>query len=551
VAARTPLFRIVERSLRLARRAEVAGLSPAGLSELVERAGDRPRMSRRRFLGTSAAAATGLALGCRSTPRPGGSAPSGEVVIVGAGIAGLTAGYRLRQAGVRVRVLEAQERVGGRMWSLRDRFPEGQVVELGGELIDSGHTRIAALCDELGIALDDLAEDDPALARDVWYFGGRRRSDAEVVAAFRPFARRIEADLATLGGAGADASVTYRTPNRGERLDRTPLAEWLAAVDAESWAHELLTIAYTTEYGLEPGDQSALNLLLQISPEPDPFRVFGDSDERYHVKGGNDRITTALADRLADAIETGVRLEAVRERADGGFRCTVRRGGWSSRVDADHLVLAIPFTLLRQVRLDVELPAVKRRAIDELGYGTNAKLMIGFSDRVWRAAHGSNGSLFTDLPLQTTWETSRHQPGRAGVLTNFTGGRHGLAIGVGTAAEQAAAAVADLEVVFPGAAAAHAGQTQVRFNWPSFPFTLGSYASYRPGQWTTICGAEGERVRRLHFAGEHCSLAAQGFMEGGCETGEAAAAAVLADLRAASAAATALVEERRRRAVGE
>lgn len=558
MAARTPLFRIVERSLRLARRAEAAGLSAADLSEVVERAAERPRMSRRRFLGASAAAATGLALGCRSAAPPGGSSAGHEVVIVGAGIAGLTAGYRLRQAGVRVRILEAQERVGGRIWSLRDRFPDGQVVELGGELIDSGHTRVAALCDELEIALDDLAEDDPALARDVWYFGGRRRSDAEVVAAFRPFARQIEADLATLGGGAGDAAdaadwdgaVTYRRPNGAERLDRTPLAEWLAAVPAEGWARDLLAVAYTTEYGLEPADQSALNLLLLISPESEPFEIFGDSDERYHVQGGNDRITTALADRLTDAIETGVRLEAVRERSDGGFRCSVRRGGWSSRVDADHLLLAIPFTLLRQVRLDVDLPPAKRRAIAELGYGTNAKLMIGFSERVWRTAHGSTGGLFTDLPLQTTWETSRRQPGRSGVLTNFTGGRHGLALGVGTAAEQAAAAVADLETVFPGAAAAHAGQTRVRFHWPSFPYTLGSYAAYRPGQWTTICGAEGERVRRLHFAGEHSSLTAQGFMEGGCETGEAAAAAILADLRVAKAGAAALAAERRRRAVG-
>jgi monoamine oxidase len=71
---------------------------------------------------------------------------------------------------------------------------------------------------------------------------------------------------------------------------------------------------------------------------------------------------------------------------------------------------------------------------------------------------------------------------------------------------------------------------ETRFHWPSHPWTRGSYASYLVGQWSTICGAEGERVRRLHFAGEHCSLEAQGFMEGGCETGEVAAREILADL---------------------
>jgi len=162
--------------------------------------------------------------------------------------------------------------------------------------------------------------------------------------------------------------------------------------------------------------------------------------------------------------------------------------------------------------------------------------MAGFGERVWRVRHKSNGSLMADLPFQTTWETSRRQQGRSGVLTNFVGGRHGLELGTGTAAEQAAALVRDLETVWPGLAAARAGQKEVRFHWPSHPWTRGSYASYRVGQWTAFAGAEGEAVGRLFFAGEHCSLAAQGFMEGGCETGEAAAAAVLEALGQAKAA---------------
>jgi monoamine oxidase len=520
---RTPLFREVVRTLRLARHSLHTGIGP---DELVEIGRERA-ISRRRFVGVSAAATAGLLLGgCAPAlrgPRPGEE----PVLIVGAGIAGLTAGHRLRQAGVPVRIMEAQERVGGRMYSLRDFFADGQVAELGGELIDTGHVRIRALACELGIELDDLAADDPALARDVWFFDGRRYTDAELVAAFRPVAARIEADLAALGG---DGDVTYRQPNGGEALDRTTVAEWLDRAGVTGWMRELLDVAYTTEYGLETDRQSALNFLLMIDPEPEPFRVFGDSDERFHVRGGNDRIPHALAAGLSDAIETGSVLEAVRARGDGGFVASFRRGGSSFEVGAQHLVLAIPFTLLREVRLDVPLPEPKRRAIRELGYGTNAKLMVGFSERVWRTRHGSNGSVLTDLPFQLTWETSRLQPGRAGILTNFTGGEHGVEIGRGTPAEQAAVLVRGLERVFPGAAAARAGMREARFHWPSHPWTRGSYASYLPGQWTAFRGAEGESVGRLYFAGEHCSLEAQGFMEGGCETGEAAAREVLASL---------------------
>jgi monoamine oxidase len=487
---------------------------------------------RRAFLQASSAAAVGVALeGCaarRTTPQPLSVDP---VVVVGAGIAGLTAAWRLHHAGVPVRVLEAQNRVGGRMHSLRGHFADGQVVELGGELIDTGHVRLQSLCRELGLALDDLADETAGLARDTWFFGGQPRSEADVIEAFLPIAARIEADLAALG----EGDVTYRTPGGAEALDRMPLSAWFDRAGASGWIRGLLEVAYATEYGLEIDDQSALNLLMMIDAKPEPFKVFGESDERFRVRGGNDSVTSALARGLGARIETDTILEAVGQGADGRLALTVRRGASSHVVPAAYVVLALPFTLLRGVRIDVELPPAKRKAIAELGYGTNAKLMVGFSERVWRTRHRTNGSLMSDLAFQTTWETSRHQAGRAGVLTNFTGAGHGVDLGRGSAASQAEALVRDLEAVWPGIAAARAGQKEVRFHWPSHPWTRGSYASYRVGQWTSICGAEAEPVGRLHFAGEHCSLEAQGFMEGGCETGEAAAAAILRQMTDARA----------------
>jgi monoamine oxidase len=519
---RTPLFRALRRSMRLAQGARAAGHSP---EEALQRWREAA-VSRRAFLKASAAAAAGAALeGCAARSAHTGGAPGrpGEVVVVGAGIAGLTAAHRLDQAGIPVRIFEAQNRTGGRMLSLRGHFPDGQVVELGGELIDTGHERVRALCGELGIALDDLAQVDEGVARDTWFFGGQQRTEAEIVEAFAPIAARIEADLALLRG----ETVTYREPNGAEALDRLSIEQWLDRAGVTGWVRSLLKVAYTAEYGLEIGRQSALNLLMMIDAKPDSFRIYGESDERYHVRGGNDLVVGALARRLQDRIETNTALEAVSRRADGLLRLSLRRGGASRVVDAGHVVLALPFTLLREVRLDVEVPPVKRKAIAELGYGTNAKLMVGFADRVWRTTHRTNGSVTTDLSFQSSWETSRAQAGASGVLTNFTGGDHGVALGQGSAKDQADAFVRDLEKIFAGAAAARAGMTEVRFHWPSHPWTRGSYASYLVGQWTTIAGAEAEAVGPLRFAGEHCSLAAQGFMEGGCETGEAAAQAVL------------------------
>ncbi|HEV7587976.1 MAG TPA: FAD-dependent oxidoreductase, partial [Longimicrobium sp.] len=455
-----------------------------------------------------------------------------NVCVVGAGIAGLTAAYRLRQHGVPVRVFEAQNRVGGRMYSLRNHFADGQVAELGGELIDTGHASIQRLASELGIALDDVDAYAPGAAREVWFFGGARRSDAEVVEAFRPVAAAIQRDLATL----ADDDVTADAPNGGEALDRTPLSAWLDRTVGRGWFRDLLEVAYVTEYGLEVDRQSALNLLLMLNHERPgrEFRVLGESDERYHVRGGNDRITTALAERLDGAVETGTVLEAVSRRADGTLVCAFQRGSGRMEVAARHVILAIPFTLLRSVELDdLRLPPDKRRAIDALGYGTNAKLMVGFTGRPWEERYHTAGSTYTDLPYQITWEASRAQPGASGVLTNLTGGRRGVALKEGTPAEQAARVVAQLERIYPGIGAYRSpATTEARFHWPTFPWTLGSYAAYHPGQWTTLRGVEGrsECANTLHFAGEHCSLEAQGFMEGGCETGEAAAHAVLTAL---------------------
>lgn len=518
--ARTPLFHLLRRAARIAQASRRAD---APLDEFYARGVERRTDLRRRRLLQGAGAGLVLA-GCRGAPLPRLSSGDDEVAIVGAGIAGLTAAWRLRQAGVPARVYEAQARVGGRMLSLRDHFADGQVVELGGELIDTGHVRIRALAAELGLALDDLLDGDGDA--DSWFFDGRRIGEREIVEAFVPVAAAIERDLALLG----DDALTYHgaTPDtfaHAQSLDALSIAQWFDRSDVSSWLRKLLDVAYTTEMGLEIDEQSALNFLTFIGTDAEAFHVFGESDERFHVRGGNDLVVQGVAGRLAGAIETGHVLEAIRGEGDG-YVLAFRRDGASREVRAKQAILALPFTLLRKVRIDVELPAAKRTAIERIAYGSNAKLMIGFDRRVWRG-QGGNGASMSDLAYQTSWDTSRGQSGRAGVLTNFTGGHHGVAIGAGTPQEQAAAATADLDRVFPGLAGARAGMREARFHWPSHPWTLGSYACFRPGDWTGFHGAEGESVGGLHFAGEHCSPEHQGFMEGGCESGETAAQAVL------------------------
>ncbi|HUP93204.1 MAG TPA: FAD-dependent oxidoreductase [Solimonas sp.] len=524
--AKSTLFNALHKATRLA---QLANHLDRPIEELAGPVATAQRLaSRRDFLRVGAYAGAGLALSACVPARLGMGGNEEEVAIVGAGIAGLTAAYRLRQAGVRVRVFEAQSRIGGRMLSLRGFFPAGQVCELGGELIDSGHTHMRGLAQELGLELDDLLIDKPGIEQELWFAGGRRYTTAQVGAALQPLLRAVERDMARVG----DGDITYKTPQGLEALDRQTLGSWLRRQGLGGWALRLVETAYATEMGLDCDQQSALNFHTFVGT--DPFAILGESDERFHVRGGNDLVVQGLGKRLDDAIEPGQRLEALRQEADGGFTLSFIRDSAATEVRAQRVLLALPFSLLRQVRLDVPLSPVKRRSIGEMRYGTNAKLMIGFASRTWREKHNSNGSVYSDLPFQTSWETSRAQAGAEGILTNFVGGAHGLEIGQGTPEHQAGLAVRDLEKIFPGIAATRRGAREVRMHWPSHPYVQGSFACFTPGQWTGINGAAGEPEGRLFFAGEHTSLAAQGFMEGGCESGARAAAEILADLKAAS-----------------
>ncbi|WP_309571978.1 NAD(P)/FAD-dependent oxidoreductase [Deinococcus sp.] len=524
---RTPMLGHLLRALHLARHAEASGVSTAEALERREAA-----VSRRDVLRASGVVAGGLALAaCGQTPtatltaQAATSTSSEPVAIIGGGVAGLTVAYRLHRAGIPYRVYEASERVGGRMKTLRGHF--GKPVELGGEFIDTTHRNIRRLASELKLDLVDLAQVDVGLIPQWYDIGGRRYTEREAVDAFRPLARCIDDDLASLG---AD-TVSYHNPEAGRRLDQLSVRAYLEMIGTTGWLLDLLDVAYNIEYGLDCAEQSSLNFLYLVGNKPGQFKLFGYSDERYGIVGGNDRLPAALAAIVGANIQTGTWLEAASMRRDGRYTLTVNRGGTRSTVIAPRVVFALPFTTLRNVDLSgLPLPAVKRRAINELGYGTNSKLIAGFTSRIWRERYGSSGETFTDQFWQNTWESSRGAPGAGGCLTNYLGGHHGLAVGIGTAQAQTDAWLAGMERVFPGLNATRSSEAPVRAFWPGNPYVLASYSCYTVGQWTTISGAEPEQVGGLHWCGEHTSVDAQGYMEGGVVSGERVATELVTQL---------------------
>jgi len=486
---------------------------------------ERGHLTRRQLTWGAAQLAAGSALsacaGADSGKRPG----SERVAIVGAGIAGLHCAYRLQQSGVNVTLYEAASRVGGRMFTGRDDAYDGQVFELGGELIDSDHVTLWALAKELGITLDDRLA-DASIQQDLWFVNGAEVAESTIVDQFTAVAPAMAA-----ARAAADGDATQRA-----ELDQTPLADWLDENVPSADYPELsavLTAAYRGELGLETAEQSALNLLYLIgSDEPDPFRIFGDSDERYHARQGSDAFAMRLFDKLASGtVQLNAKLTRVSGGDQRGFTLDIVdvKAGSKSQGHFDHVVLAMPYSVLRKVALDVPLSELKRQIIDELGYGTNAKVVGQFETRVWREQQQTSGSVTSDLPLQQAWDSSIGQPGTRGILTNFLGGEGGVDLGDGDPEAYYTGLLPDLERVFPGVAAAYLADSARRMHWPSYEFSQGSYTCYKPGQWAFFMH-EGEREGNLHFCGEHTSADFQRRMEGGAETGALVAGEILNDL---------------------
>lgn len=522
--SRTPAFARLLRTLTLARDSLCSG---EDCRALVQRA-DELSTSRRRLLagiGGGALAATAPAV--LAIPRADTNL---RVAIVGAGLAGLSCADQLSRSGVHATLFEAADRVGGRCWSLRGFFP-GQVAERGGEFIDTAHKAMLGYAREFGLELEDVNKNPGEV---FYFFDGRRHGEAAVVEEFRALVERMREDLRRI----SEPTAAAFTPAE-QTLDFINLREYLETRDAGPLAFKAIEQAYIAEYGLEIEEQGCLAFLQFVHADRrskfTPFGVF--SDERYHVVGGNDLIVQGLATRVAGQIQTGRKLSELRRNASGAFELSFADGSTHS---CDAVVLTLPFSALRNVTLDasLELPPAKQRAIANLRYGSNAKMMLGFDARPWVAA-GGNGASYSDLANhQTTWETNPVRAGAArGVLTDYSGGLRGSNLDPSNVQAEALAFLTDLDRVFPGAfdaASGSGGPLRAHLeHWPSNPLTLGSYTANQPGYFTTIADTEAAPVGRLYFAGEHTSsfYEWQGFMEGAVLSGHRAAAEVLRDAR--------------------
>jgi monoamine oxidase len=510
--ARTPLMEVVQHAV-----ADIAA--------------EERESTRREFLRDAAVAGAATTAFGVLAGRARAAMPAGKVVVVGAGLAGLAAAYRLKQAGVVADLHEASTRIGGRCWTLRGFFADGQIAEHGGELIDQGHTHIRQLANELGLSLDNLLRAEANGTEQTNWFDGARYSYEEATDDIKAAWQKIHSDVS----AASYPTLFDLSTERGRELDQMSIVDWIEETfegGVDSKIGQLLDVAYNIEYGAESSEQSSLNLLYLLAYSGQgQLRIFGPSNEKYRVRDGNDQITARLAERLAGRITTGSQLVAIRVTAGGRWELTFRQGLSTKTVTADRVVLALPFAIMR-ASVDFSragFERLKEVAIREQGMGTNSKLHVQFTSRPWRAL-GFNGETFSDRGYQNTWEVSRAQGGASGILVNYTGGKVGASFGSGTPDSRAKQFLAQVEPVLPGVTKAYNNKAFVDF-WPDYEWTLGSYSYWKVGQYTKFAGMEGRRQGTCHFAGEHTSIDFQGYLNGAVETGERAAGEILGDLK--------------------
>jgi len=541
--ARTPLLRALQQLASEHAEASMRGIPVEEVRRLRLAA-----ISRRDFLKGAGAVAAGLTLSGTLAGREliAHAAATPRIAIIGGGISGLNAAMTLQDARYSSTIFEASSRVGGRMHSDTTSWANGQTSEWCGELIDTRHKTILQLAQRFGLQTVDLLQAQPSSSQDTYFFFNKYYLQKTADGDFQQVHNVLQGQLQA-----APFPTLYNSyTSTGYQLDHLSLYDWIEQYVTgghSSNMGQLLDVAYNEEYGRETKLQSSLNLvyLLGFQPQPGNFRIFGASDERYHIVGGNQQLPTAIAASLpAGSINLNWRMTTIATNSDGRYTLTFSTPSGTQSATFDRVILTIPFSVLRTLNYKkAGFDNLKQTAITQLGYGTNSKLQLQFDSRFWNGTGAwpgvSTGNIYTDAGFQNAWDVTRGQPGATGIIVDYTGGNIGASFQPNgpysnssdpLVQQYAQNFLKQLEEVWPGATAHYNGTATL--SHPGIdPNLLGSYACWLVGQYTLFSGYEKARQGKIHFAGEHCSINFQGFMEGGAQEGARAANEILADYK--------------------
>jgi monoamine oxidase len=463
-------------------------------------------ISRRKLLGQIAVgvvsgavgqwAVTDTAAAQSSNVRRSSAAYTPSCIIIGSGLSGLAAAYQLVRAGWQVTILESRDRIGGRVFSRRMPQNNSLVCEMGGEWIGEDHERMLALCRHFGIGLQDHRFLPVHLLRN------------GVVSGPKPWDDYFSASAKAGWAKFAKAYNTY-DDNDFKQLDKHDWWTWLRNRGFNEQDLLLRDLADSTDFG---------ESIRTVSAYSAASEYLGAEKSRanqmdFKIIGGNSRLAQALATRIGlKNIRLNTVVQAIHQHAG---KVWVKAG--EQRWSADACICTVPTRSLRRIHFDPPLPGAQREAADELQYARIVKTSVLYSQRFWKQ---DDFSMVSDVTSHYYFHSTQKQRGTEGILTSYSIGDKADVLASQDPQRRMRMVAQELTPLEPQAPTL--AKDVLSYAWQRDPYTQGSYAIYRPGQWFRLRPV----LRRAHgdvlFAGEHVADW-QGYMEGAVNTGEAAA----------------------------
>ena len=446
-----------------------------------------------------------------------------DVVVVGAGLAGLSAARALLDAGVDVVVLEARDRVGGRTHSVVEEG--GRVIEYGGQWVGPTQDRVLALIDELNLDMFTQYSD----GSNQQLTGGSLLQYQGAIPTGDPVqaADLMEAMVElTMRAMELDPAKPWEHP-AAALLDATTLETWISAQAYSEGAKGWLRAMSRALFPAEPGEISLLHALFYLRSGGGVEKMIGtiNSAQESRISAGSQQLSIRLAALLGDR----VRLECPVTRIDRtDDSVLVHHDGGT--ISARRVIVAIPPVLAGRIRYSPALPGVRDQLTQRSFMGSVIKVHAVYDRPFWRDA-GLSGHVTADTgAVQITFDQTH--PDRAeGMLVGFIDSHQARAASQLTEDERRAMVVADLVRLF-GEQAQHPSAYYER-SWIDEEWSRGCYVGMMtPGTWSTLGQALREPIGPIHWAGTETAVIWNGYMDGAIRSGEDAAAVILADVTA-------------------
>jgi monoamine oxidase len=444
-----------------------------------------------------------------------------DVVVVGAGLAGLVAARGLSAHGASVVVLEARDRVGGRI--LNHELGDGKVVEVGGQWIGPTQDRLAALARELGVETFPTHNE----GENVIEYRGRLRRYEGAIPRINPVVlvdvERAQRRLNRLARK-VPLDAPWEAPN-AERLDGQTAAAWLRRNLATSGGRMLLELGIEAVWAAQPEDLSLLHVLFYIHSAGNLDLLFetGGGAQQDRFLGGSQLIALRMADELAERVVPGAPVRRIEHGADD---VTLHGDGVLAR--GKRALLAIAPTLAGRIAYDPPLSGYRDQLLQRMPMGTVIKCMAVYDEPFWRSEGLSGQGTSDSGPVKVTYDNSPPD-GSPGVLLGFLEGRHARELGRASEAERRAAVLGSFSRLFGPRASRP--EAYVEKLWAEEEYTRGCYGCHMPtGAWTSYGRALRPPIGPLHWAGAEYATVWNGYMDGAVRSGEAAARELLEQL---------------------